>query len=134
MEFERDVDRRRVETPSASTAHGRQLRMAQRKGRSSGGRRACSIHPAYNLRRRDSLGGDTIVPHEWIFRTHDPPVFVEIKGRDQAPTVLEAIPSGGLGNFAIQWNTGQTDRKIIFPGPGAAPHQSKSPSAAATAR
>lgn len=69
-----------------------------------------------------ALGGDSIVPHEWTFRTHDPPVFVEIKGREQAPTVLEAIPSGGLGNYSLQWNTGQTDRKILFPGPGAGPH------------
>ena len=70
----------------------------------------------------NALGGDTIVPHEWSFRTHDPPVFVEILGRQQAPTILEAVPSGGLGNYSIVWNTGQTEPRILFPGPGAAPH------------
>lgn len=69
-----------------------------------------------------AVGGDAIVPHEWSFRTHDPPVFVEILGRQQAPTVLEAVPSGGLGNYALQWNTGQTEHRILFPGPGGQPH------------
>jgi Phosphodiester glycosidase len=69
-----------------------------------------------------SLGGDTFVGTEWSFETHDPPVFVEIKGRNQAPTVLEAFPSGGLGTFALQWSTGEVDREILFPGTGPAPH------------
>jgi hypothetical protein len=69
-----------------------------------------------------AVDGDPIVPLEWGFRTQDPPVFVEIKGRDHAPTVLEAIPSGGLGSYALQWNTGETDRKILFPGEGTQPH------------
>ncbi|HEV8573992.1 MAG TPA: phosphodiester glycosidase family protein [Dehalococcoidia bacterium] len=69
-----------------------------------------------------AIGGDLVLPVVWTFRTHDPPVFVDIKGRASAPTVLEAIPSGGLGSYAVQWNTGQTDRKILFPGPGALPH------------
>ena len=69
-----------------------------------------------------AVGGDPFVPMEWGFRTQDPPVFVEIKGRNHAPTVLEAIPSGGLGSYALQWNTGETDRKILFPGEGTQPH------------
>jgi hypothetical protein len=69
-----------------------------------------------------AVGGDPIVPLEWSFRTQDPPVFVEIRGRDRAPTVLEAVPTGGLGSYSLLWSTGETDRKILFPGGGTQPH------------
>ena len=63
-----------------------------------------------------AVGGDTIVGANTEFRTHDPPVAVEIKGGQQAPVVLEAIPSGGLGAYWIRWSTGETARKILYNG------------------
>ena len=123
MEFERDVDRASVQ----STFHIEPATAGSfewTSERTVVWRPEALQHSAWYSASvgGTAVGGDTLVPHEWTFRTHDPPVFVEIKGREQAPTVLEAVPSGGLGNFAIQWNTGQTDRKIMFPGPGTAPH------------
>ena len=63
-----------------------------------------------------AVGGDSFVPREWAFRTQDPPVFVDIKGRGSAPAVLEAVASGGLGAYSYQWNTGETGPKILFQG------------------
>jgi Phosphodiester glycosidase/Bacterial Ig-like domain len=123
VEFERDVDRSSVETafhtepPTAGTFEWASERAVVWRPQGL-------QHSAwYNVSVGGlAVGGDAIVPHQWTFRTHDPPVFVEITGRQKAPTILEAIPSGGLGNYALQWNTGQTDRRILFPGPGPDPY------------
>ena len=123
IEFERDVDRAsvqeafRIEPAVSGTFEWQNERLLiwRAQGLQHSTRYKASVGGK-------ALGGDTFIGTEWSFETHDPPVFVEIKGRNQAPTVLEAFPSGGLGNFALQWSTGETDRKILFPGPGAAPH------------
>ena len=60
--------------------------------------------------------GDPIVPKTWSFRTQDPPVSVAISGRGTAPAVLQAVPSGGLGSYSYQWNTGETAPRILFQG------------------
>jgi hypothetical protein len=123
IEFERDVDRAsvqeafRIEPAVSGTFEWQSERLLV--WRPQGLQHSTSYRASVGGK---ALGGDTFIGAEWSFRTHDPPVFVEIKGSNQAPTVLEAFPSGGLGNFALQWSTGETDRKILFPGPGAAPH------------
>ena len=105
IEFERDVDRASLQerVPRSSLPYSGTLRVDQSERiRHLAAARARSTPPG--TRRRSGArrsGGDTFVGPEWSFRTHDPPVFVEIKGRKQAPTVLEAFPSGGLGNFAL---------------------------------
>ena len=60
--------------------------------------------------------GDAVTPFEWNFRTHDPPVFVQLLGRNLGPTMLEAIASGGVGSYTYQWNTGQSTQKILLKG------------------
>jgi hypothetical protein len=123
IEFERDVDRAsvqeafRIEPAESGTFEWQSERLLV--WRPQGLQHSTSYRASVGGK---ALGGDTFVGTEWSFRTHDPPVFVEIKGRNQAPTVLEAFPSGGLGTFALQWSTGDTAHKILFPGPGAAPH------------
>jgi hypothetical protein len=62
------------------------------------------------------LSGDAVAPYQMGFRTQDPPVFVQLLGRNNGPTMLEAIPSGGLGNYTYEWSTGQTANKILFKG------------------
>ena len=59
-----------------------------------------------------STDGDPIIPHEWTFSTHDPPVIVEIEGGDQTPTLLRAVPSGGTGEFSYQWTDGETSQEV----------------------
>ncbi|NIN67463.1 MAG: hypothetical protein GTO63_22730 [Anaerolineae bacterium] len=59
-----------------------------------------------------SIDGDPIVPHEWAFTTHDPPVFVEIEGSDHSPTLLHAVASGGIGEYSYKWNSGETSDEI----------------------
>jgi hypothetical protein len=123
IEFERDVDRAsieagfRIEPPTNGTFEWQSERLLiwrpQELQHST---------PYTALVEGKAAGGDSFVGAAWRFRTHDPPVFVEIKGRTQAPTVLEAFPSGGLGTYALQWSTGETANKILFPGPGSAPH------------
>ena len=65
-----------------------------------------------------ALGGDTTRP-TGVGLPHSRPAGLR---RDQGPRPgahrSGSHPGGGLGNFDIQWNTGQTDRKIMFPGPG----------------
>jgi hypothetical protein len=123
MVFERDVDRASVEAsfhlepPTAGAFEWQNERLLV--WRPQGLQHSTWYHASVGGL---ALGGDPIVPAEWDFRTHDPPVFVEVTGRHQAPTILEAIPSGGLGNYAVQWSTGETDRRILFPGPGPDPY------------
>jgi hypothetical protein len=64
------------------------------------------------------------------FRTQDPPVFVEIKGRDSAPTVLEAIRAAVSAATHFS-GIRETDRKILFPGEAASRITWKSPCGAA---
>lgn len=59
-----------------------------------------------------SIDGDPIVPHEWSFTTHDPPVFVVIEGSDESPTVLRAVASGGTGEYSYEWSGGETGQEI----------------------
>lgn len=60
-----------------------------------------------------AAGGDAYVSRAWSFSTQDPPVFAEIAGSPESPTVLEAIPSGGLGDYSLRWSGGETTRKIL---------------------
>ena len=61
-----------------------------------------------------AVGGDVIEPRTWTFATHDPPVFVGLHGATGfSPSILEAVPSGGLGHYSIQWSTGETDARIL---------------------
>lgn len=60
----------------------------------------------------ESVDGDPIVPHEWAFATHDPPVFVEIEGSDRSPTLLRAVASGGTGEYSYEWSSGDTSAEI----------------------
>jgi hypothetical protein len=60
--------------------------------------------------------GDTVVPLEWTFATHDPPINLQLVGKNLGPTMLEAVAQGGLGSYTYQWNTGQTSNKILFKG------------------
>lgn len=55
---------------------------------------------------------DPIVPHEWQFRTQDPPVSVEIESKSESPTTLKAVASGGLGGYSYEWSTGETTQSI----------------------
>lgn len=59
-----------------------------------------------------SIDEDPIVRHKWTFTTHDPPVFVEIEGNDQSPTLLRAVASGGTGEYSYKWSGGQTGKEI----------------------
>jgi len=59
-----------------------------------------------------SIAGDPIVPYEWAFTTHDPPVFVEIEGSDQSPTLLGAVASGGIGEYSYVWSSGEAGQEI----------------------
>jgi hypothetical protein len=123
VEFERDVDRAsveasfRIEPPVAGGFEWQNERLVVWRPLGLG----------YSTDYRASIGGlavggDSIVPAEWVFRTHDPPLFVEVTGRHQAPTILEVKPSGGLGSYAVQWSTGETANRILFPGPGPDPY------------
>jgi hypothetical protein len=60
----------------------------------------------------ESIDGDPIVPYEWTFTTHDPPVFVEIEGSDNSPTVLRAVASGGTGEYTYDWSGGEAAQEI----------------------
>jgi hypothetical protein len=60
----------------------------------------------------NATGGDAFVPRKWSFDTHDPPVFIEIQGSDAVPTTLRAVPSGGRGDYAILWSTGEMTATI----------------------
>jgi hypothetical protein len=60
--------------------------------------------------------GDVIAPHQWSFRVHDPPVFVQIAGKQWGPSVLNGIASGGLGTYTYEWNTGHTVPRFLFNG------------------
>ncbi len=60
--------------------------------------------------------GDAIVPQQWSFRVHDPPVFVQIAGKQWGPSILQGIATGGLGNYTYEWNTGHTVPRFLFNG------------------
>ena len=60
----------------------------------------------------ESIDGDPVIPYEWTFTTHDPPVFVEIEGSANSPTALHAVASGGTGKYAYQWSSGEVDQEI----------------------
>jgi hypothetical protein len=119
IEFDRDVDRASVEAaftiepPTAGSFQWESERVVL-------WRPASFPHSTYYkiAVAGASPGGDSVIPHEWTFRTHDPPVFVEIRGRDYTPAVLEAVPSGGLGSgYSLLWSTGETSQKILYTGP-----------------
>ena len=60
-----------------------------------------------------SKTGDTYPAKQWNFRTQDPPFTLNIVGDLTGPTILEAKPSGGLGNFTYEWSGGQKDPRIL---------------------
>ena len=59
-----------------------------------------------------SSDGDPLVPHEWSFTTRDPPAYVAIHGSDQSPTLIRAVPSGGIGEYSYVWSSGETSQEI----------------------
>ncbi len=59
-----------------------------------------------------SIDGDPVVPYEWAFATHDPPVFVEVEGSDHSPTLLRAVANGGTGEYSYEWTGGETSQEI----------------------
>ncbi len=60
-----------------------------------------------------SIDGDPVVPYQWAFTTHDPPVLVEIEGAEQSPTLLRAVASGGTGEYSYKWSGGETGQEIF---------------------
>jgi len=64
-----------------------------------------------------AVGGDFFETRSWAFSTHDPPVFIEMHGGDQSPTILTARVSGGLGEYSLQWNTGETGYRVLAAAP-----------------
>jgi hypothetical protein len=64
-----------------------------------------------------AVGGDLFETRSWKFDTHDPPVFVELQGGYQSPAILTAVATGGLGQYSVQWNTGETGNRILAAAP-----------------
>ncbi|HUF52306.1 MAG TPA: phosphodiester glycosidase family protein [Dehalococcoidia bacterium] len=64
-----------------------------------------------------AVGGDLFESRTWSFETHDPPVFVEIRGSGTSPSIIEAVPSGGLGEYSLQWISGDTAARILAASP-----------------
>jgi hypothetical protein len=118
VEFDRDVDRASVEAAfkTEPVAAGGFTWDSERVVTWRPAGLANSTHYKISVAGA-APGGDLVVPMEWTFRTYDPPVFVEIRGRDYTPAVLEAVPSGGLGNYSLKWSNGEVANRILYVGP-----------------
>ena len=74
---------------------------------------------ALTLAGAEAADGDTFETRQWGFATHDPPVSIRIEGDPNSPTILRAVPSGGLGTgtYVLQWSTGETASRILAAAP-----------------
>jgi hypothetical protein len=116
--FERDVDRASVEQSFRTEPHaGGSFEWADNRSFTwrPDGLQYSTRYTAYV--GGVAAGGDEIVPAEWSFATHDPPVFVEIRGRRQTPAILEAVAGGGTGVYSYEWSTGDNEWRILHTAP-----------------
>lgn len=64
-----------------------------------------------------SVDGDSFPEAAWSFETQDPPVFVEIQGSTDSPTILTAVVKGGLATHELEWSDGETSARRLVVAP-----------------